>query len=138
MKIVLDTNVLLVSVSDSSPYYWVWKALEKGEFTLCVTTDILNEYAEVIERHMGNETMELTLHALSKHRFVEFVTKYFQWNIIHQDPDDNKFVDCAIACNADYLVTEDRHFNVLKEVPFPKVSVIGIAEFQKLLSNIEA
>lgn len=77
--------------------------------------------------------MELTLHALSKHRFVEFVNKYYQWNLIHQDPDDNKFVDCAIACNADYLVTEDRHFNVLKEVQFPKVAVIGIAEFQLLL-----
>ncbi len=93
MKIVLDTNVLLVSISDTSPYYWIWKALEKGQFTLCVTTDILNEYAEVIGQHMGSEVMELTLNAITKHRFVEKVEKYYAWNLIYQDPDDNKFVE---------------------------------------------
>ncbi|MCU0347518.1 MAG: putative toxin-antitoxin system toxin component, PIN family [Saprospiraceae bacterium] len=133
MKIVLDTNVILVSISDTSPYHWVWKSLEKGEFTLCVTTDIMNEYAEVIERHLGIEAMETTLHAISKHRFVELVTKYYHWNLITNDPDDNKFVDCAIACNADFLVTEDKHFGVLKTVSFPSVKVLDIALFKKEL-----
>ena len=42
---------------------------------------------------------------------------------------DNKFVDCAIAGNARYIVTEDHHFDVLKEIPFPKVAVINIDDF---------
>lgn len=50
------------------------------------------------------------------------------------DPDDNKFVDCAIASNADFIVTEDRHFQLLKDVPFPRVNVIGIEEFKEVLS----
>lgn len=133
MKIVLDTNVLLVSISDVSPYHWIWRAFESGEFTLCFSTEILNEYAEIIEQHMGHNVSEQTMNAIIKHRFTERVEKYFLWNLIHQDPDDNKFVDCAIACNADYLVTEDRHFNALKQIPFPKVEVVNVEYFRDIL-----
>lgn len=51
-----------------------------------------------------------------------------------QDPDDNKFVDCAIACNAKYLVSNDKHFRILKDIPFPKVELLTAQEFQKELS----
>lgn len=46
---------------------------------------------------------------------------------------DNKFVDCAIASNADYLVTNDKHFDILKKVDFPKVNTIKIDKFIKFL-----
>jgi len=59
---------------------------------------------------------------------------YYNWLLITGDADDNKFADCAIAANADYIVTNDRHFNVLKEVEFPSVSVINIEQFRVLLS----
>ncbi|MBU6341467.1 MAG: PIN domain-containing protein [Bacteroidetes bacterium] len=49
------------------------------------------------------------------------------------DPDDNKFVDCAIAGQAKYIVTEDRHFNILKKIPFPKVLVLNTDAFKKEL-----
>ncbi|WP_366145465.1 PIN domain-containing protein [Methylovulum sp.] len=45
------------------------------------------------------------------------------------DKDDNKFVDCAVAGNADFLVSNDRHFNVLKTIEFPKLQVFTIFEF---------
>ena len=50
--------------------------------------------------------------------------------------DDNKFVDCAIAANADYLVTNDRDFSVLKKVEFPKIILIKIDEFIKVLESL--
>jgi len=55
--------------------------------------------------------------------------------LIEQDADDNKFVDCALAGQADYIVTEDRHFNVLKSLDFPYVEVVSLAAFQRLLTQ---
>ena len=46
-----------------------------------------------------------------------------------QDEDDNKFVDCAIASNASYIVTHDKDFNILKNIPFPKVRIINTEDF---------
>ena len=60
----------------------------------------------------------------------------YKWNLITADPDDNKFVDCAVAANAKYIVTEDHHFNVLKTVVFPVVNVINIDEFLREIENI--
>ena len=47
---------------------------------------------------------------------------------IEADPDDDKFVDCAVACNAKFVVTDDNHFDVLKKMDFPKIDVIGLDE----------
>ena len=49
------------------------------------------------------------------------------------DMDDNKFVDCAIAINANFIVTHDKDFNILKSIPFPIIPVIDTNEFKKLL-----
>ena len=57
------------------------------------------------------------------------VTPYFHFGLITVDPDDNKFIDCAIAANARYIVTNDRHYDVLKLLDFPKVDVINIQDF---------
>ena len=53
-------------------------------------------------------------------------------NKYYSDKDDNKFVDCAIAANA-ILVTEDAHFNVLREVRFPQVELLNLQDFQERL-----
>jgi len=62
---------------------------------------------------------------------IEFCDPHFHFELIVQDPDDNKFVDCAIVASADYIVSEDNHFNVLKDVAFPKVNVITLDQFQR-------
>ncbi len=67
---------------------------------------------------------------------IAFINRYFAFDLIKIDPDDNKFVDCAIAANADFIVTNDRHFDVLKSIPFPIVKVINIDEFMAILNDI--
>ena len=64
---------------------------------------------------------------------VIWINKYFKWNLITEDPDDNKFVDCAIACGAQFLVSNDKHFNILKKIKFPKVDVVKAEDFLKTL-----
>lgn len=133
MRVVLDTNILLVSFSKKSPFYWIWKSLLENKLILCVTTDILLEYEEIITRHTNAETAAAVLDAITDLPNIQFITKYIFWELISEDPDDNKFVDCAIAARAKYLVSEDKHFRKLKDIDFPKVEVIGIEEFKTVL-----
>jgi putative PIN family toxin of toxin-antitoxin system len=134
MKVVLDTNIFLVSISRKSPFHWIFEALLSGRFTLCLTNEIISEYEEIIAFHMGKELADATLKLLIELENVEKVNIYFRWNLI-KDADDNKFSDCALACGANYLVTHDTDFNVLKKLGFPKVPIITAAEFELALNS---
>ena len=135
MKIVLDTNVLLTSISERSSIHLIFSAFLNESYTLCVTTDILTEYEEVIGRHLGKKTADSVMEAIENANNVEWVTKFFYWKLIQADPDDDKFVDCAIAIGAKFIVTEDKHFQVITEIPFPKVEIINARNFVKQLQN---
>jgi len=133
MRVVLDTNILLVSMSDRSPYHWVYLGLIQGEYELCITTDILFEYAEIIERHMGQEASESLQGTLENLPNVILIISYFRFDLITKDRDDNKFVDCAVAANAHYIVSEDKDFRVLGKIPFPKVEILNLEAFKVIL-----
>lgn len=133
-KVVLDTNVLLVSISEKSKLHWVFKSLIEKQYELCVTTDILSEYAEIIEQHMGKETSESTMGTIENLSNTNFITKYYRFQLL-KDEDDDKFVDCAIAANANFIVSHDKDFNVLRGIDFPSVKVIDTAEFRKILKR---
>ena len=114
---------------------WVRKALEFQQLELCITTDILDEYAEIIERFFDKETANLFLSALEILPNITHIQKYFFWKLIPEDPDDEKLLDCAIASGAAYLVTNDRHFNKIKDLPFPKVNVVNEDEFKVIFEE---
>jgi len=133
LRIVLDTNVLVASISQKSPFHWVWKAFIEGKYHLCITTDILDEYAEIIERYFSVIDAENTLAQIMLGNNIVQMVRYYEWNAIEQDPDDNKFFDCAVAANAHYIVSEDKHFNILKKIPFPVVTRIKTVEFKELI-----
>ncbi len=133
MKIVLDTNCLIQSIPRQSRYRSVWDSLKRGEHILCVSTDILEEYVEILQRLTDYETAELIVKTIINSPFVELVTPYYHFEMIKADPDDNKFVDCAIASGARYVVTNDRHYDVLRQTPFPYVDVISLDNFATLI-----
>jgi len=56
-------------------------------------------------------------------------------NVFPAIADDNKFVDCAIVANADFIVSEDNHFNILKEIPFPHIRVIKLEDFAAMYKS---
>ena len=112
--VVIDTNCLLQIISRNSPYRPIWDAFLVGKFDLCVSNDILEEYQEILEQQITPTVAEnLVLLILNKQN-VKLVDPHFRMGVITADPDDNKFVDCAFAANADYLVSEDSHFNILR------------------------
>lgn len=133
MIVVLDTNVIVVSLTSRSPYHKIFTALKNNLYTLAISTEILMEYEEKIsEKYSPNAAHELS-NLLSELPNVQFTTVYYYWQLIRADKDDNKFADCAIASAADYLVTEDKHFNILRQIEFPKVNIIDIDGFLELL-----
>lgn len=135
MKLVIDTNIFWVSVSRRSSTNWLFQYLIAGNFTLCVTTDILNKYAEIIGQKMGQKTADSVMKVLEYLPNVEFITKYFSWQLLTNDYDDNKFADCAVACNANFLATNDKHFNILKKIEFPRINVINSDELKTILNK---
>lgn len=132
-NIVIDTNSLIMAISARNAYHKVWQTFLAGEFYLCVSNEIIEEYAEVIARNIGLNVARYVVYTILERKNTRHITPYYRWNLITQDPDDNKFVDCAITANAKFIVTEDRHFEVLKSIDFPKIEVIGIDDFLKTL-----
>ena len=133
MIVVLDTNVLLVSIPRKSIYRPILDALINGEFDLVLSNDILSEYTEIIERKanatVSNNIAEMLLNLDNLHK----VEVYFEWKLIDKDPDDNKYVDAAVVGSVDFIVSNDQHFKILNSVDFPKVNVIDIDQFLSLI-----
>lgn len=133
MKIVLDTNCLLAAVPANSDHKWLYDAFMEERFEWAVSTEILDEYAEKIGEFFSEAVAEYVLNSLDDAPNVLFAEPFFRWNLITNDPDDNKFADLAISTGADYLVTNDHHFDVLKTNEFPRVRVVSLDQFKALL-----
>lgn len=135
-NIVLDTNCLLASLSRNQEEYIIWKSLQEGRFNLCVTNEILDEYVEVLQRNISPTIAENVMFLMLNLDNLIFVDTYFKFNLITADPDDNKFVDCAITAGATYIVSNDRHFDELQKYDFPKVAVRTLAEFMAIVKEL--
>ena len=134
-RIVLDTNGLIASLSRRGNYYPIWKNFQEGKYVLCISNDILEEYTEIITQKMNYEIAENVVDLLLKSKNVELVHPQFRLGLIDVDPDDNKFVDCAFAANATYIVSDDKHFDVLKNIGFPELMVLKLKEFLEALQK---
>ncbi len=135
LNIVLDTNVFIVSLIPHMKYYWVYEKLMQGAYHLYVSNEILTEYQEQIVKRYDLSFANANLDFLLLLPNVTLIHPYYRWGLIQTDADDNKFVDCAVTANADYVVTHDKHFQVLKDIDFPKVMTIKLDEFERLLSK---
>ena len=132
MKVVIVTNVLVSALSSKSIYHWLVIELFNEKFEISITEEVLLEYEEILGRKYSITTANNFIAALQLLQRVHFTHIYFRWQLL-QDADDNKFADCAIAANADYLVTNDKDFNILKQINFPKISVVTIQEFKEII-----
>jgi len=132
-NIVLDTNVLIMSISANNKYRTIWQSFVSGQFVLCITNEIVEEYMEVLSRNLNSRIAESIVYAILTRKNVRKLDPHMHYGLITSDPDDNKFVDCALFANAKYIVTEDHHFDVLKDIDFPHVDVISIDDFLSYL-----
>ncbi len=129
-RVVIDTNVFISSFFGGNPKKVIdlWK---NGKITLCLSRNIVDEYIEVLKR-MGlkdeNELEEL-LGLFAKGYNIVFSASPPSLKIIEDDPDDNKFIECAVALKSSYIISGDRH--LLSVGNYMGIEIISPAEFLK-------
>ena len=136
MKIVLDTNCLVNVIMPGSYNNDIWQAFRATKYMLCVTNEILFEYHEILSKRYNSLIANTVLKELMETPNVERVNPTYRFNLIKADPDDNKFVDCAVIAGATYIVSNDRHFRELQEYDFPKVDVRTLTEFLDIVRTL--
>src|SRR5260370_30599611 len=129
MTVVIDCNIFVMCLTSNSPYHIIYQSLVNGKFHLAVTFDILLEYEEVLQQKYSVATARTFITLLNELPNIHYIHSHYQWQLITTDPDDNKYCDFAIASQDAYIVTEDKHFDVLKNIPFPSLTAIDIDRF---------
>lgn len=132
-RVVIDTNCLLAILPTHSPYHKVWTEFLEGHLEFCVSTDVLFEYEEILSEKTSSYFADIIIKTLINRTNLVRVNPTWHFDIIVEDPDDNKFVDCALCGQAEYLISNDRHYNILKSVSFPQLSLVKIQDFVKIL-----
>ena len=129
MRIVLDTNCLIQIVGRNTSYHKIFQEILAGRLTLLLSKEVVLEYEEIFSSKISPEFSGFLIKALLENPFIDKVEIFYQWNLISQDSDDNKFIDLGLNGNADYLITNDKHFNIVKSISFPALKIITIKDF---------
>jgi hypothetical protein len=107
--LVIDTNVLISSFFGGNPKEVIdlWR---RGSALLCLTREVLEEYLRVIARlPIAPETKRRLVAILQEKRNLELVIPLKHHAVIREDPEDDKFIDCAVEAKADYIISGDEH-----------------------------
>src|SRR5579862_1218505 len=136
MKIVLDSNVLLIALGKKSRFKPIWDLFIDGKYQLIISDEIEYEYQEILSQYSAVGIAEKVSEAFVESPDIIFQQVYYKWDVISEDPDDNKFFDIVVAANADYIVTNDAHFNRAKLLAFPAVKIISAEDFLKVIESL--
>jgi len=127
MRVVVDTNVFVSSFFGGPPREVIdcWK---RGEITLCVSRDLVDEYVEVLNRlHLKADLLEELLGLLATGAHLVFTASTSALQVVSRDPDDNMLFECAIALDAKMIVTGDK---AVRDVGrYMNIEVLMPAEF---------
>lgn len=130
MRVVVDTNVFVSSFFGGNPrkiiQYW-----KDGNITLCLSNGILDEYIEVLKR-LGldeEDEYEELISLFAKGFNIIFTTKTPKINIVNDDPDDDKFIECAVALKAKVIISGDKALMAVGE--YMGIEILTPAQFAK-------
>ena len=128
IKVVLDTNVFVSSFFGGNPRKVVnlWKT---GEIILCLSGPIIDEYVEVLQRLGLQNESELSelLGLFARGLHVIFAAKTPELQVVEDDPDDNKFIECAVALKADFIISGDKALIAIQD--YMGIKIVTPKEF---------
>ena len=132
MRVVLDTNVLISATQwqGSVAQKLLFKLIRDNIKIFC-STDIISEYQRVLKRDFNYTDYEIAYILEKIFACITLITPIEKINVIRDDPDDNKIVECALAASADYIITYDKHLLNIKE--FEGVKIITPNEALRIL-----
>ena len=135
-RVVIDTNVFVSSFFGGNPRKIIdrWKT---GKVILCLSRPIIDEYVDVLRRlGLQNEKELDDLLSLFAHGFhILFSARTPKLNVVLEDPDDNKFIECAVALKATFLVSGDKHLLGIKD--YMRIKIVSPKEFLGLARNAD-
>jgi len=126
MKIILDTNILIDATNDN--FSFTWKIIDlvlQGKILAVASEKILKEYNLIIARNIKNKNDKQKLEDFIAR--VEIILVNKKLNIIPDDPEDEKFVECAVEANADYIISSDSHLLNLQK--YQNVKILNPKDF---------
>ena len=131
----MDTNIMLQIIPSKSDYHYIWEKILGGEIVVCVSTEILYEYEEILSQRIPHDIVLQILYNIENHPKTIKVSNYVRWNVVEADADDNKYVDCAVAAGAKILVSDDKHLRILKKKVPPLVDLKTLQEYHEYLTE---
>jgi putative PIN family toxin of toxin-antitoxin system len=128
LKIVLDTNVFISGIFFSGPPYQILKAWRDGRLQLLLSEEILAEYHRVGEL-LSDEYPHVDLRPFLELLTIntELVTPQKLPNQVCDDPDDDKFIACALAGKSKIIISGDKH--LLKVSGYKGIKVLRPRKF---------
>ena len=128
IRVVLDTNLFVSSFFGGNPRNIIeqWK---ERHIMICLSRPIIDEYMEVLKRLGLQNEQELNelLRLFARGYHVLFSAKTPELLLVHEDPDDNKFIECAVALKAEFIISGDRHLIAIQD--YMGISIVTPKEF---------
>jgi putative PIN family toxin of toxin-antitoxin system len=135
MKVIIDTNVLVSAVlRGRNPRLIVQFVIDNAEFDWIVSSEILAEYKEVLSRPKFPLTEEIRAEWVS---IFDTLTTLIEVDFEVDFPRDRKdanFLACAMAADADFLITGDRDFSEVQSLG--NTTIISVSLFKQLVCDV--
>ncbi len=128
MKVVVDTNVLMSGIFFSSPPARILKAWRDDELQLVVCPEIIDEYnrvAEALAQEYAGLDVSFVLPLIAT-KSVEVQAVPFHSQVC-EDPDDDKFIACALCSDTRTIISGDKH--LLKLTGFRGLEIVTPRKF---------
>ncbi|HEY6171485.1 MAG TPA: putative toxin-antitoxin system toxin component, PIN family [Candidatus Kapabacteria bacterium] len=127
MRVVIDTNVIISSFFGGNPAK-ILALLDSGVIHLCASQEIIDEYFEILERmKRTHEEIEKFGSYLLNADTIDHISYTPKLSVVKEDPDDDKFIECAVSLNAEYIITGDKALRAIGE--YENIKIVTPKEF---------
>ena len=132
LKVVLDTNVLISAILFGGKPRQILQNAIRGEIRLCLSEPILEELSGVLRRSKFDYSPEMIQFILTELMGIaDFVNPSETIDVVLEDPDDNRILECAVEAGANYIITGD--FHLLKVGRYRNIEVVNVVVFLERL-----
>jgi putative PIN family toxin of toxin-antitoxin system len=134
LKVVLDTNVLISAILFGGKPRQILEKAIRGEIRLCLSEPILEELKGVLQRSKFDYSPEMIQFILMELTGIaDFVNPSETINVVLEDPEDNRILECAVEAKANYIITGD--FHLLKLRWYRNIEIVNSVAFLEKLSS---
>ena len=129
MRVVIDTNVFISSFLGTGNPRKIIDFWKEGKITICLSKEIVDEYVEVVEQLGlgGAREIEEILQLFARGFHSVFTGKTPELEIVKDDPDDDKFFECAVALNAKFIISGDKAVLAIED--YMRIKVVSPKQF---------